>query len=443
MTDRYDELRRLISRLTGLRERAEGMNRLDEVLAARIHALHLTSPEEYEELLESGNSMAEREIRELAAKLTPGETHFFRDRGQFELLERVILPALIQEKSATKQLRIWSAGCATGEEVYSIAMVLDSLLPDPKDWKIAIRGTDINPDALEKARAGVYTDWSFRVMSCAKKTAYFRQTQSGWRLKDDIRRAVQFDVLDLIHDGFPSTEVGIGEVDLIICRNVFIYFQPDSVRSVASKMAASLRPGGYLITAHGELQGVELEDLEVVSFVESALYRRAARRSPTSSAEPNPPRIPNLSAGLVPVGPRDLQPDTSVSAIDQRARALANRGLYEEAEKLCADALRRDPFSAGTYYLLSRIAEERKQRELSKAMLKKVLYLDAAYVAAYLDLAALYDAENNGGRARRLRHSAIECLLRPDVELKLEGYEISTPADLLSSLEALVGGENQ
>lgn len=453
MLDRHKTLQEFICERTGLRERADSMDRLSNVVSDRIHALDLRSPEEYEELLRSGHGSSHGEIRELAARLTPGETHFFRDGGQFDLLEKVLLPALIRARSSEKALRIWSAGCATGEEAYSIAIVLDSLLPDRRNWNIEIFGTDINTAALETARAGVYSGWSFRVMDDGRKAECFRQNADQWSLNANIRRAVRFETLDLIHDASPTRKAGLQDIDLILCRNVFIYFEPSSIRKVAQKMVAALRPGGYLMTAHGELQGQEFRQLAILSFPESAIYQKAsetaslkqtasAGRSKCSPPAPNAAVTPGL-AEPAPATTKAPSPMPTLAELEERARVSANRGRYEEAEELCARALREDPFAVRTYYLLSRIADERKQVELCKELLKKVLYLDPGYVAAYLDLASHYENDKDSRRARKLRVSAIKCLSRPDAATKMELYEPATPAELISSLEAMVHCESQ
>src|SRR5207244_2322738 len=155
-----EHLRELIHRKTGLRDRDSSSGKLKSVVESRVSSLNLRSLEDYERFLILSGPAADTEIRDLTLALTTGETHFFRDRGQFDLLERKILPALIEEKQPSRTLRVWSAGCSTGDEAYSIAIALDAmLLANRAAWNIDIRGTDINVSALNKARIGAYTDW--------------------------------------------------------------------------------------------------------------------------------------------------------------------------------------------------------------------------------------------------------------------------------------------
>jgi chemotaxis protein methyltransferase CheR len=424
-----DRLRTLIHEHTGLRERSGGVDRIADIVQSRVHALSLAGAEEYARFLNCGGSEANSEIRTLTVCLTTGETHFFRDRGQFDLIEKTILPALIVERNASKNLRIWSAGCSTGDEPYSIAMAVDSLLANRRDWNVEIFGTDINLQALDKARTGAYTDWSFRVIDDDRKHAYFDGSSGQWVLKRRIRNAVRFGALNLIHDKFQLA--GIRDMDLILCRNVFIYFKHYSIQSVLDKMVAVLRPGGYLLTAHGELHGQEPAQLEALCYPESSVYRKRAHAKP----KPALAEVGCLAQKALPAPkPAAVAP---VSELEQMARDFANKGDHETAEALCKRVLEGDPFAIRTYYLLAKIAEERKQTDGAKEMLKKALYLAPDYVAAYIDLADVYEREKNAERAQKLRLSALECLRHPRGNSE-ELCEGATPADLIVVLESMV-----
>lgn len=147
------------------------------------------------------------EWRRLAGHLTVGETYFFRDRACFEALEQQVLPSLIAARRAdgVLRIRIWSAGCATGEEPYSLAILLDRLLFDLSDWALTILATDINPEALETARRGRYREWAFRETPAWVRDRYF-QRRGGETLELDprIRRMVTFAPLNLAEDGYPN-----------------------------------------------------------------------------------------------------------------------------------------------------------------------------------------------------------------------------------------------
>ena len=191
----------VISGQTGLNIREQDRDKFIETVSGRIKSLKLSSPDEYYQFLKEDNK-SKAEWQEITNCLTTGETYFFRDRGQFSLLKFSILPELIELRKGRRDLRIWSAGCSTGEEAYSIAILLNELIPSIKDWDILILGTDINEDALKKARHGYYRDWSFRMVSEDIKKQWFRKAKEGWRLNKDIIEMVKFESVDLINDKF-------------------------------------------------------------------------------------------------------------------------------------------------------------------------------------------------------------------------------------------------
>ena len=152
------QFRRLISRKTGIFVRTEDLTALEKIISARMRLLGLSEPQDYLCLLSAETYESRYEWKELIIPLTIGESFFFRDKGQFAILKNRIMPELIEKAMSRGDpagrpcLKIWSAGCSSGEEPYSLAILLDRLLPERKDWNISITRTDINEDALEKAR---------------------------------------------------------------------------------------------------------------------------------------------------------------------------------------------------------------------------------------------------------------------------------------------------
>jgi len=194
------------------------------------------------------------QVDALAAHLTIGETYFFRDPATFEALASQVFPALAQEKRGlAKRLRIWSAGCCTGEEPYSIAIALRRALPDLDDWRITILATDINPQFLRKAAAGVYGPWSFRGVPDETRAAYFRRRPEGrFELLPSVRKMVTFACLNLVEDVYPSLANNTNAMDLIFCRNVLMYFSGEQMRKVVASLRRSLVDGGRLVVSATE-----------------------------------------------------------------------------------------------------------------------------------------------------------------------------------------------
>src|SRR3990170_706501 len=230
------------------------------------------------------------QIEGLASHLTVGETYFFREKRSLDILEQQILPELLRARAQTeKHLRIWSAGCCTGEEPYSIAMLLDRLIPDFEKWNLTILATDINPHFLRKAARGVYGAWSFRDTPGWIKDRYFNRRQDGrFEIQPRIRRMVTFSYLNLAEDAYPSLVNGTNAMDVILCRNVLMYFAQQRARKVVDKLQRSLVDGGWLITSPAETSTVLFSAFTAVEFPGAFLYRKMAAGGPRTLAVRHP-----------------------------------------------------------------------------------------------------------------------------------------------------------
>ncbi len=277
-----NQFAKLISSHTGLNIREQDRDALRKKIWTRMKTLKLSVAEEYYNLLEAGTvltngpdaSAGECEWKELTLLLTTSESYFFRDKGQFRLLQNQILPELIERQKLARSLRIWSAGCSTGEEPYSLAILVQEMIPDWEQWQILILGTDINQINIEKAKRGIYNYWSFRLVDTDLQRRYFSERQTEWEIQERIRQMVTFRYGNLVQDQLPSQAAGVCNMDLIICRNVFVYFDALAIATVLDKFYSTLKPGGYLITAHAELYGQQLGRLRAKVFPESVVYQR-------------------------------------------------------------------------------------------------------------------------------------------------------------------------
>ncbi|MFB2937690.1 CheR family methyltransferase [Aerosakkonemataceae cyanobacterium BLCC-F154] len=292
-----DRFIQLICRNTGLYIREEDKSTLNKKLWQRIKSLRIANPEDYYLFLETKNESkthqgkpghwsAEQEWKELVCLLTTGESYFFRDRGQFTLLRSKILPEIIaaklQKSEATgnqkKSLRIWSAGCSTGEEPYSLAILIQELIPNLENWQIFVLGTDINYKAIEKAKQGIYNPWSFRLVDPHLQINYFQQQQNEWQIDDRIRQMVKLQQGNLLADNFPDYNTEIHDMDLILCRNVFVYFEHKAITTVVKKFYNTLVSDGYLMTAHTELYGQNMGEFQVNVLPESIIYQKKSNK---------------------------------------------------------------------------------------------------------------------------------------------------------------------
>jgi len=194
------------------------------------------------------------EFAALARELTVGETYFFRNIEQFHALAEVVLPDRMRARQEHKELRLLSAGCSSGEEAYSMAMIAHETIEDPS-WKVSVRAVDLNPGALERALRGRYSPWALREVSAEMRAKRFREDGRDVTLDDAIRAMVTFELANLASENpslwQPAT------YDVIFCRNALMYFEPDQMRAVIERIARSLAPGGFLFLGHAEtLRGV-------------------------------------------------------------------------------------------------------------------------------------------------------------------------------------------
>lgn len=483
-----ERFRRLIAGYTGLviPERDDPILRTK--LGLRTHALHFPGMESYLNFLESGSTKSRDEWQELIRELTTVESYFFRDSGQIKLLQEVILPELIQRHRADKTLRIWSAGCASGEEPFSLAMLVEQLLPDYTNWRIFILGSDINDIPLLRAQQGSYGSWAFRGMDPEQLNRYFHKHGDVWQLDPSIREMVVFRSLNLLGDEFPS--VDLADIDLIVCRNVFIYFDRSTIARVVSKFSRTLTAGGYLLTGHGEIPhpmtdilGLGPHRLIIKSFPDSIIFHRPVDETPLSTPVVNvvqkkvvtilesggvtrkPLSTPPLKRPVMNTTPTaesvlkkavilfeqgayerakslalELLGETRL-AFDVRlvlARIYANLGENQQAQIFCREALRINPIAARPYFLLAHILQEKGEDAQAVELLKKVIYLDAGHVPAYLELAAIYKRDKDFVWAKKMRQSAMNVLRSLPANARVEGYESWTAEELGRQMEILL-----
>jgi chemotaxis protein methyltransferase CheR len=367
-----------------------------------------------------------------------GETFFFRDHGQFNLLRLHLLPELIESRRDARSLRLWSVGCSSGEEPYSLAMLLDELLPQRQGWNIQILGTDIDESALTKARRALYGRWSFRGVPDELRSRYFLKRGEEWLLDERVRTLVTFRRHDMVRDPFPPGEMS--GLDLILCRNVFIYFDGDTVALVAAKLVNSLGAGGYLMTAHTELSSQSLPQLQCRLFPESVVYQRVESLPghvtppeiillPLSHAETPAPvtAVPRSK----PLARERLSDTTDYLA---QARQHADKGEYGAAKMACHQALKKTPLAADPYFLLAQLTQLEGDLKGAMKWLDKTIYLDPDNVAAHLELAALGEHFGNLSQAVIHRRAALAIIraLPPDRLVEPYGNKAAEMADWLA-----------
>jgi chemotaxis protein methyltransferase CheR len=381
------------------------------------------------------------QVDALAAHLTIGETYFFRDPATFEALASQVFPALAQEKQGlAKRLRIWSAGCCTGEEPYSIAIALRRALPDLDDWQITILATDINPQFLRRAAAGVYGQWSFRGVPEETRAAYFRRTPEGrFALLPSVRKMVTFACLNLVEDVYPSLANNTNAMDLIFCRNVLMYFSGEQIRKVVANLRRSLVDGGRLVVSATEASLEVFGEFVSAGIPGITLYRKETPAPPVAVVPPPSPPLPARLPEPVQLPAAKPRP-APVAPLDHaaEARRLANEGQLAEALAACDRALAEDKLVAPHHYLRGVILQEHNALDEAVAALKRALYLDPDFVIAHFALGHLHVRKGRSREAARCFANA-RSLLRtcaPDAVLpESDGITAGRLREILTSME--------
>jgi chemotaxis protein methyltransferase CheR len=265
----------LVDRHFGIRGSDYGASRID---VAVQNVLAIASSNTAAELLDTLDEQSNpRWLYALVEHLTVGETYFLRDAAQTAAFRDIILPDVMARRAADQRLRIWSAGCSTGEEVYTLAILLTEARPGDS-WDISLIGTDVNRDSLRVARDAQYPAWSFRTTPDEVRERYFEPVGKNWRLIEPVRRMARFAWMNLGADPLlpPSNDM-----DVIMCRNVTIYFDDAAAQRLYRALVSSLTPGGWLVLGPSDPVPTDRTGLERLDVSDAVLWRRA---QPTRSA---------------------------------------------------------------------------------------------------------------------------------------------------------------
>ena len=434
---------RVIAR-TGHHYYADKDDLLFDRLIRRFRALGLPDATAYAARLDGPEG--ETEWAALEAEITIGETFFFRYAEQFAALRDTILPGLLATRAQERRLRIWSAGCSTGAEPYSIAILLHELLGVAlPSWDIAITGTDISADALAVAREAEYGRWALRTMPAEDRIRWFRHTpakpgatrEGGYRLRPEFRAMVRFErqnLLGLTDGTVPETVSGF---DLILCRNVLIYFSAETVFRIVRGFGDRLAPGGWLLIGHAEPNPAFAGWLSPVNLPGTVAYRRhdepalpveadsVAAKTPLGIRLPDltPPAIverPITPLAALPVAdiapaPPDAPPPESIAPVAPqpteslltRIRALADAGDTAQAWRALGEALAADPTDAGLRFYEGLLALGLGREPEAERAFRGALFIDRDFVMAHYQLGLFLNARGRPRPARRALDNAL------------------------------------
>ncbi len=402
-TELLSQLSEFVTAHLGLFYPAERWADLQRGLRAAARDFDFDDSEECARWLLSA-PLSQRQIEILASHLTVGETYFWREKKSFEVLEEQILPEIIRARRESalsagergergeRHLRLWSAGCCTGEEAYSLAILLRRLLPDVREWNLTILATDINPRFLQKAATGVYGQWSFRDAPPWLKERYFRVTREGrFEIVPEIKQMVSFAYLNLVEDAYPSLLNNTNAMDVIFCRNVLMYLSPAQAQKVVGNFYNCLVEDGYLCVSPSETSHLLFSRFAAAQFPGASFYRKQSALQPKTrpaetpfSWKPSPeavsiaPLAPPLQpAHRLQTPPAKPQPKVEAPKVAapkvaapqmieapptlQAARTLHEQGRYGEAVELLEKLAGHEPGNAQALSLLARSHANRGQ----------------------------------------------------------------------------------
>jgi chemotaxis protein methyltransferase CheR len=459
-----------IAQHTGLDFAGERRSDLQRGLAAAATEFGLADAAGCAEWLLSA-SLTQRQLHVVASHLTIGETYFFRERKTFDALAEHILPELIRRRRGREQrLRLWSAACSTGEEPYSLAILVRQLLPDWRDWTVTIFATDINERFLQRAAGGIYGEWSFRGAAAGFKERYFTATTNGrFAIAPEIRNCVSFAQLNLAEDCLLSPTADAHGMDIIFCRNVLIYFTPTHTRKLAENLHRALAEGGWLAVSPSECSRTLFSSFAAVNFPGAILYRKckAEEQGPpvwlppsepvaehVAAFDPPPPTSyapdrdpagtpPPAAATAAEISPVSSQPAQIPGSFSLQTRALANRGQLADALASSEQWIAADKIDSAAHYVHAMILQEMGERQAARESLHRAVYLQPDFALAHFALGNLARAEARTAQANKHFANTLHLLRSwpPDALLpESDGMSAGRLVEIITSLLALRAG---
>jgi chemotaxis protein methyltransferase CheR len=439
----YQSLKHYLIESTGLAYYEDKDSDLAARVGARLGELKLPGCDAYLDLLKDHRT-GESERHLLIGQLTIGETYFFRHTEQFEAFRDVVFPDIFERNQSSRTLRIWSAGAAIGAEAYSVAILLKQYFADRlAGWNVQILATDINQAFLARGQRGQFDERALRSTPDEVKREWFSASGTSWTIRPEIGGWVTFQYHNLVEHPYPSIVHGIAALDLILCRNVMIYFDWPVIDRIIGRFHECLVDGGWLAVGHAESNPDVFRAYRTVNVPGATLYQKSGERPvepsssapisatetlwrPVSSAEqpwspPVLPPVPDSSrAGAEP------RPPTPAFAGLALVRRLADEGKWTAAAHVCGELLEQDQLNPSVHFIQALILEQLKDRAGAERGFRRTLYLDRAFVLAHYHLALLLGLTDR-------RDSAIQSLRNVQALLsRLDGGEQIANADGLT-----------
>jgi chemotaxis protein methyltransferase CheR len=430
----YGALKDYIVGHTGLWYYADKDEDFATRLSRRLQVREAATCGSYFRLLTDGRSGRD-EMDRLVGELTIGETYFFRQKEHFELLRHQILPDLLERNRVSRMLRIWSAGCATGAEPYSISLLLQSeFRAQLAGWNVSILATDINVDFLARAREARFADWALRETPEEIKNRCFVRDGAMWLLRPEFRKGVTFQYQNLASE---TDLANAGRMfDLILCRNVLIYFSRAQTAAVVERFHECLTPGGWLLVGYAEPNMEMFKMFETVSSAEATAYRKSSGESAGgglrqtytwTELQPQPREIAGLPVETFArhTAVAEAPPQESRATVED-LRMLADSGHWDAAMALAQKLLETEGLNPGMHFTAALIHDHLGETQKAREALRRAIYLDRSFALAHYHLGTSFKSTNEQEPARRALQNALELLAHlPDEQPLPHGDSIT------------------
>ncbi|MCB1191713.1 MAG: hypothetical protein H7A23_16980 [Leptospiraceae bacterium] len=424
----WQQIQSIIEKKIGIDLSARVNREHFESICKRSNLIQKLKKEEYIALLETANPSHHPEWVFLLDALNVSESFFFRDKKQLELIENLVLPDLVRQKNNLEIIKVWSAGCSTGQEPYTLAIIIEKIKRVFPDSKFIIYASDINFHSIKIAAEAVYHPWSVRISDPVLLDDFFEKKGEKLRFKSEKTTSVHFELTNLISDPFPKN------FDLILCRNVFIYMKQEYIQRVIEKFSESINPNGYLLIGHAEYTGKMPKVLETMLFANSVIYKKVIYKStPSNLASENSTTIPKA---INPTSIKAVGKNESIFELETRLEKSCKAGnqndileIYskipsieklssksllcfiksfmtnqkQKAIPLCEYWIEREPLNTQPYFLLAQIFESIGKFDSATESYKKVIYLNPTHKESIVSLYQLYKRNNDLESAMKVK----------------------------------------
>lgn len=421
----FTRLKAKVINMTGLQYYADRNLLLAEHVANRQKALGCPAAEYFRRTLNADDA---DEFAALIDDITIGETYFFRYPEQFEALRHVLLPDCVLRRQTDKRLRIWSAGCASGAESFSLSILLREHAYALQGWDVSVLGTDINRRALDQARSGVFTNWDLRTVADDIRNRCFVPDGKEWRIRQRYHEGLQFEYLNLATDLENFARTKSEKFDIILCRNVMIYFEPDLMRRVIHCLRECLTDGGWLLVGHAEPYFEIANFLTPIAVAGVTAYRKEGEATAWRDGGIDPRHAVTdfsdiaavITDGTVPLPPLMAEPPERGAEIyavaswsSERADDYSDRQLniaapaslapesghylekirgyvetadWDRALQAAQQSTEQNPMDCRVHYLKALISEHIGAEHAAEVALGRAIYLDRRFALAHYHL---------------------------------------------------------